>query len=640
MYTKKCIPQCWRIGALTLGVTYVFGGMSFSDAAPAPQGFAVYSRSEVEGTDGNEPSTGAYRRSYQSYRSSAPVAPTIPSDPPYDTVGAAPSTSAYIYPSNADRPGNAQEAAMLVACGLERRPYGSAFDGNRVSSQWKWSDVRRDSSRELEFSQLRHGAVPFQNPMCELFVLRRMYEQGGASSVQYRCQLRRNEYASAMRNIQAGRGTASSGFGLLDKVMASRSSQNNQTICRSPGSEDLFACATQDYTNQALNGPLQSEMASGIMDICNSYNANMTPSQSYYNAGIVPGGGGFCGQSGGVTVLMENEPWYKTVLSAAVGALKVAGPLYVINKANQRREQTSQMAIAENSKLGFPSGVTGAGIGGMGMMYGGYGAGFGGGTMCGMPPYLGCAGGGFNALGYGNMIGSQFGVAGYNGLQGYYPQMSLNAGLYNGGGIGGIGGVGGLNGFGTLNGGVGGLPYGGGGFGAGGPIGAVPMLNGGGPMIGNGFGGLPYGGGGFGGAPFMGGGAGGLPGPFGTLSNGASGGWAPSGSMMGANPWGPQGQFGQAPYWGTNMGNGYAGANNGYFQDSAYAQQARAIENNNRYAQLYGNLVTDSQSNSNNLRNTASSYYSGSYSTGAGFQYYPAYNPQPYIPQPLPQQIK
>jgi hypothetical protein len=513
-----------------------------------------------------------------------------------------------------ERSGDATEAAMLVACSLERRPYGSPFVDGRVASNWRWSEVRRDPRREIEFSQRRHGSAPFESPMCELFMLKRMLEQGGNSSLIYRCELVRDELYRSYAHIQSGGSTGAASFGLLDSIMGSRSSENNERICRNPSTDELFACATEDLNSHLGNTAKQRQAAEQVMNLCRSRGANMNSAASYFNAGIIPGGN-FCGQmggggfggGGGVAVIQSHEPWYKTVLSAGLGALKVLGPLKVLNDGHKRREQTSQLAINRNADLGFPSVVQGAGAWGGGGGIGGHGC-MGYGTCGGNAGIMlgGNNGGFYPGVGGGFSIGASggWGMGGGAGTCGVPPYAPWAQGCgFNGGGfMGGVGG--GVNGLGL------------GGFGG---VAGYPGLHG-----------YPgFGTGGFGNPGFGNQwGAGqnsGLPGPFGTL--GGTNGWSPANGGNFGNQWGAGGQFGGPSYWGTNPHNGFAGANNGHFIDTFQAQQARAINRNNRYSSLYDKEAEDAQQNAGAMWGTANSYSPG-YSNG--YNYYPPYPSIPY----------
>ncbi len=569
MYTKKSLTLVSGLGVLTIGLLCA----SIGRADPAPGEITPFKARDIY-AGGTRPSTGAEEETEEEVVETVPstgytrsIAPSIPvydepaasrphrivyrSEPPRSVV------------NSFDRSVDAQEAAMLVACSLERRPYGRAFMDGRVASNWRWSEVRRDARREIEFSQKRHGSSPFENPMCELFMLKRMLEQGGNASLTYRCELVRDDLYRSFANIQSGGASSSASFGLLDSIMGSRSAENSESICRSPNSDEIFACATEDLGSHLGNSSLQRKAAENVLNLCRARGANMNSSVGYFNAGLIPSGGGFCGPTGGgfggfgggVAVIQSQEPWYKTVLSAGLGFAKILGPLKVLSDGHKMREETSQLAINRNADLGFPSVVQGAGTwggggglngcGGYGTCTGGGGGFYAGGSGCGMPPMMACGSGG---------------------------------GGYYGGGGGGYGGVAGYPGYG------GGHP----GFG--------------------------------------GGGGGGLPGPWGTA--GGTNGWSPGfgGGGMGNNPWGAGGQYGGPSYWGTNYNNGYAGANNGFFQDSFNAQQARAQNRSNRYGSLYDNLGSDSRSNAGNLWDTTNSFSSG---YNGGYQYYPPYSPTP-----------
>jgi hypothetical protein len=477
---------------------------------------------------------------------------------------------------NYDRSGDPQEAAMLAACSLERRPYGKAFVEGRVASNWRWNEVKNDPRREVEFSQKRHGDTPFENPLCELFIVKRMLEQGGSASLIYRCELVRDDLARSYGNIQAGNVTSQGAFGILDSVMGSRSSDNKERVCRDPNTDELFACAMEDLGSHLGNNSMQRKAAENLMNLCRSRGANMNTTNSYFSAGLTPSGG-FCSSTGGasvntgVPVVQIQEPWYKTVLNASLGALKIIGPLKVLNDGHKRREQTSQLAINRNYKLGFPSAVSGAGMWGGTGGCSGYGTcGGNGGIVVGGG--MGGCGGGFCG---GGAIGGGYGMGVGMGTCGTPPYAPWSQGCGGGGYYGGMG--------------TGG--YGMGGYGG---VASYPGLYG-----------------------YPGMAAGGMPGPFGT--NGGGNGWSPG---MYGNPWGMGGQYGQPSYWGTGYGNGMAGGTNGYYVDSYNAQMARSTNRSNRYGQLYDNLGTDSRGNAGNLWNTTSSY-------SGGYSYYPPYSSVP-----------
>ena len=532
MYTKKSLIPFSRGWALL--IIPLLNSVSFAntpDITPIKAGEAKNAYASRDSNDDDDmPSTGASRE--------------LASEP--STGGFMPSTGGGGGGSYS-RSGDPEEAAMLVACGLERRPYGRPFSNGRVASNWRWSEVRRDARREIEFSQRRHGSTGFESALCELFIMKRMLEQGGKASLTYRCELVRNDLHRSYANLQAGGGSAGA-FGLLDGLMSSGSSDSGERACRNPGTDEIFACATDSIGAGLGNSSRQRQAAENVLNLCVSNGARMGSNTGYYNAGIIANGNGFCNPAGvysvgnGIAVIQQPpEPWYKTVLNAGLGFFKVWAPLKTLNDAHERREETSQMAIAANTKLGFPSAVQGSGMWG-GTSGGCMGYGCGGGYMGG-----GCMGGACGGYMGGGCMGSNCGGGGYmGGTCGMPPYYSCGGG---GGYYPGVGYPGGYP-----------------------PMGGYPGM-------------------GYPGMGYPGYGSGGVPGPFGTLGGG--------------NGWSPNGGYG----YGAGYGAGYGyGGNSGYYVDSYNAQAARAQNRSNRYADLYSDYGQDARTNSGSMKNTVNSF--------------------------------
>ncbi len=452
-------------------------------------------------------------------------------------------------------------AAIVGVCGWAKHlPRGNAFDrDNRLQGQWDGLEVEDYGYRR---SFANKGYV---NPLCEMFLLAQIRrDNNGLSKFKDRCEAVRDDLHDSL----AGDSSAADGvgnFSALDAFFGSSSgdSSYSEDPCEYADQESndvRFACRVLEVRDTTNSESALKNFAKQIIRECEKAGLDMrrrmTQAEyaSYAQAGIHYQGG-YCGQPGGPIIIQQQNKWYDTLANTVLGLTKTIGPLWVMNDAHKRQASNARLAIQYNKDLGFPSAVTagsqgwGSGGGGYGYGAGGYGGGGGGyyggggygytghGGACGIgycPGNGGWAGGPWGGPGAGGMGHGGFGGGGRIGGN----PWGAGAGGRGIAGAGGIGGAGGMPG-----------PYGtaGGGNGWGGP---------GGAGYGNGY---PYGAGGAGG-PY--GAAGGMPGPYGT-AGGGNGWYSPNGYMgngVGANgmpygnqygQWGPGGQYGQTPFYGS-----------------------------------------------------------------------------------------
>lgn len=506
----------------------------------------------------------------------------------------------------------ADEAAMMIACRLENAPSRTPFSRREGTVTEKWKFTSANKAYNWEFSAKRHGGKPFENALCEQFVLSRLESQKGREAVKERCEDIKDDLFMAnqeMARSGAAASTADASFGSLSDVLSSsrRSSEDDDAEDSDSGpcgdtiaDEDSMACAHRLIVEELASDSRQKKAAREIAARCTRLGADMRPklSMSQYSqmtgAGLDAYGGGMCYPSHGPIIIEQKNQWYDTLGNVTLGLAKVLAPTLTMWDIAKRQQSNARYAIDANRALGFPV-ITTAGSTAMGGGLGMGGCGFGTG---------GC--GGF----YGGHGGAFYPGAGYTGMGGGCPIGACygNGGMvvggtgvpWAGGGFGGgacavppylpsymgCGAAGGLGG--GFGGGIGGGFGGGIGGGLGGGIG-FPGIGGGtfypGGGIGGGWGGGGYPGGGWGGGfPGAGyGGAGGMPGPYGT--NGGPTGWE--------SPYGP-GTAAGAPQHAANPG-----FNAQYMQMQAQmyqayaAQVARQARQQASAAKLYQNTLDD-----------------------------------------------
>ncbi len=489
------------------------------------------------------------------------------SDKDYGT-GTPPSTGGGGHSGGSLDDSEVDRAAIIAQCGWTGRlPRGNPFErGGSLSLAWQ------DSYLDINKFQWSRSFAnsDYRNSLCEMFLLQNLRrDNNGLAKFRDRCEAIRETVLEEV----AGSGNDSSqvgNFSALDAFFGSSSGgdggggeQSCDDVDVMSGNE-RFACRvlavreTVDSPN-ALKG-----FAKSILKECEKAGADMRRrmSQSQYNSYASSGVhfmGGQCGGGGGggVVVIQQQNKWYDTLANTTLGLTKVIAPLWVMNDANKRANQTAQMALSYNKELGFPSGsYSGSGIGGMYGSGGGYGYGGGGygytghGGAC---PYGQCGGNGGIIVGggggfYGPGMGGGFGGGGVMGGTCGVPPYAPWSGQFGGCGGGGMigGGLGGGFG-GGMGGGTGGSYAGGNPWLNGGAAGRYPgsVYSGGTP----GFYGPGGAGGGWGGNG-LGSGVGGMPGPFGSLNGGN--GWGGNGANMGQ--WGPGGLYGQTPFYGSGAG--------------------------------------------------------------------------------------
>ena len=557
-------------------------------------------------------------------------------------------------------PTEAQEAGLIAACGLEQAPGGTPFNRDKsLKDSWNWEKEKDGKLKNFQFSTRRHAKKGVENPVCEQYVMAKLYSRSGKGAVVDRCQNVRDQiflWNQDMNQGQAGDSSPDTSLSALGSFWSSSSSgssgesaRDEKCLGEDTADADKFACAYLDYKDNLDSDSTKKAAVKQLIGYCVKLGANMTPSKDAYkqyqamaNSGMDIYGNGFCGGSGrgyagGPIIVQQQESTLKTVTNGILGALKIGLPVAAMWDANRRENSNARLAIGYNHDLGFPSAVTsgqgggvGYGYGGGGYGYGGGGYGYGGGGgygyggvpmgytgMGGACPYGNCYGNGGISLGGNIGFGS--------GACGVPPYVSTYTGC--GGGVGIGGGFGGGMGGGGIPIGVGGGGFGGGGIpigvggggynpyamgGGGIPIGVgggggynpYAMGNGGGGYnpyaIGNGGGGYnPYGMGNGGGGynPYAGGGAG-LPGPYGTANGGN--GW-PNGSM---GPNGYNGNGGNGYYGpGSNLGQGSWGGGSAPFNAAAVNAQAQMYQ---AYAAQMARQATQIKQAATEYQNTLS----------------------------------
>jgi len=459
--------------------------------------------------------------------------------------------------------GAIDHAAIIGQCGWTGRlPRGNPYD-NSGSLSLAWQEGYLDVS-VFQWRRSFAGSS-FQNSMCEMFLLEQLRkDNNGLAKFRDRCEAIRADLLEELNGDESGSsnvGNFSASQAFFGSSSSSSGGFDSASSCVDAdvmSGNERFACRVLALRDIESSPNTLKDYAKKIMADCKKAGADMrrrmsrAEYNSYANSGVSYMGG-YCGApGGGVVVVQQQNKWYDTLANTALGLTKVIAPLWVMNDANKRANQTAQMALTYNKELGFPSGsYSGTGVGGMGGYgYGGGGYGYTGhGGAC---PYGQCGGNGGIIVGggMGGVIGGGVGgpIGGTCGVPPYAPWAQN----YGGCGVGG-GGIGG-----GIGGGVGAPGFGGNPWLNGGAAGRYPgsVYTGGSPGF------YGPGGMGLGGA----GAVGGMPGPFGTLNGGN--GWGGAGANMGQ--WGPGGLYGQTPF--------YGGAAGGYDAQQAtlMAQQMQA----------------------------------------------------------------
>lgn len=556
---------------------------------------------------------------------------------------------------------SAGEAAMAVACGYASKPAGEPLtrDGTEVRESWKWEEGKKVTKIELTASKAKK--LPYKNPLCEEFILIKLEDSlgtGGKKAVQARCERIRDDLFNSNEELRKGGGdSGGAGLSLRDALDSGRrhkgdDAEDKVSACESDDSDGVtdFACKYKEQRELLDDTAAQRQAAKEIVSLCKSRGADMTISwdtyASYTGSGLDAYGGGYCGNRGGPIIVRKENKWYDTLGNVVLGMTKVLAPVASMTYISYLQQQNAGRAIDANKALGFPSGVTAGqsgmfGVGGFGGGCAGgcaggglYGGGIGGvyGSCHGGSIYGGSGCGGYlGGLGGGGLIGpGGYGVGGLGGcascagIGGGYPYGLGGPGGYYGGGLGGgiAGGCGytGLAGGcpygaaygngGILVGGTGMGPYGG--MYGGAQCGVPPYTAsgcgiGGAGQVGYPYGtaGYPYGAGGYGaGSPY---GGGNLLNPYGTM-NGANG--------VG-NPWGPNGMYGQAPYWGSNGFNANYAAQQAQMYQNWAVQMARQSTQSAQYARLYQDNMKDLQK----VQDKAYQSYAAYQQASAGMMY-------------------
>ncbi len=525
-------------------------------------------------------------------------------------------------------------AAIIGECGWAGRLPSSAPFENNGDLRGSWSIL---TLSKYEWRR-NYGGKPYVNALCERFLLAQIRkDNNGLSKFKDRCEEIKDDLYDAIGgddgNSNVGQFSSADFFG--SSGGGDDFSSNHCDDVDSLQMHERFGCRVLQVRDTTGSANALKTFAKQILKECEKAGADMRKRMSYsqydsYSQGGLHYMGGACGAPGGPIVIQQQNKWYDTLANTVLGLTKTIGPLWVMNDAHKRQASNARLAIENNTALGFPSAVTagsqgwGYGQGGYGYGAGGYGGGYGG--------YYG--GGGYGYTGHGGSCGV-----------GYCPG--------NGGFGGGPWGAGG--GYGGGGGRIGGNPWmGAGGIGGGRGTAGMPGPYGtaGG---GNGWGG-PGGAGGYGG---LGSGIGGMPGPYGTAAGGN--GWqSPNGYMgngVGYNglpygnqygQWGPGGQYGQTPFYGS-------GASQMSAQQAAmmaqqmqqYAQMVQrqastAQKAQQRYQQDLSNLnkqygksyqsymaaqMAASGLNGINGGGAGGGYYSsGAYQTQGSGYYYPPYS--------------
>ena len=533
--------------------------------------------------------------------------------------------------------GEIDRAAIIAQCGWTGRlPRGNPFDSTGALTV-SWQDSYLNVSK-FRWSR-SFGGSSYNNAMCEMFLLEQVRkDSNGLAKFRDRCESIREDLLSELKGDESG----SSNVGNFSAAQAffgssGSSAGGNEGVSACDDSDvmsgnERFACRVLALQDIESSPNTLKDYAKKIMADCKKAGADMRRrmSRSEYNSYASSGVhymGGQCGGGGsGVVVIQQQNKWYDTLANTALGLTKVIAPLWVMNDANKRLNETSQLALKYNKELGFPSGqYAGTGIGGA-YGYGGSGYGYG--------------GGGYGYTGHGGAC--PYGYCGGNGGIQVGGGIGMHGGGYQGGGMHG----GGYQGGGMIPGGTCGVPpyapwsgqYGGCGGGGGG------MYNGG--VVGNAGSGNPWGAGrgpggmyaggtpgfyGPGGAGYNGGmggaGVGGMPGAWGTLNGGN--GWNNGGSM---GQWGPGGLYGQTPFMGGGA-NGYdaqqatlmAQQMQQYYQtiqrqaDLAAKTQSRYRDDLGALQKTYGKSYQSymaAQNASYGLNNTMGGGYMGGYNSG------------------------
>jgi hypothetical protein len=479
---------------------------------------------------------------------------------PIDTLpGSGGNSGGYLDDSEVDT------AAIVAQCGWTGRlPRSQPFDrGGALSSGWQSLNINQFQwNRSFSHSSYR-------NAMCEMFLLEQVRrDANGLSKFRDRCESIREDLLSELGNDDSGQsnignfsasqaffGGSSGGGSAFD----GSSSQCDDADVASGNTR--FACRVLTLRDIESSPNTLKDYAKKIMADCKKAGADMRRrmTQSEYNSYASSGVhymGGMCGGvGGGVVVLQQQNKWYDTLANTALGLTKVIAPMWVMNDANKRANQTAQMALKFNKELGFPSGqYSGTGVG-MGMGYGYGGGGFGYTGHGGACPFGYCGGNGGVIVG-GGLYGPGAGYGYGNGVLGGtcgVPPYAPWSGAY--------GGCGSSVGY---NGGVSGNPWL-----TGGAAGRYPgsVFTGGTPGF--------YNGAGFGatGNTF------GMPGALGTLNGGN--GWGGVGANMGQ--WGPGGTYGQTAFYGSGA--------NPYYTQQANLMQQQMME----YAQASQRRVDQAQ---------------------------------------------
>ena len=546
-------------------------------------------------------------------------------------------TSALVAPNARAELSDKIEDINLTAIAFECGVYGGGFNGEFFNSKneptnslksFVATQVKRDFNAKKDKSKLENAG--YKSPVCEMFVLNALGSQD-TDLAKERCESIRDplfiEKNANKITGSNGKEAAKPNFSMSSFAFSGSSSQGNGADVAGEGPCDpetlptlagdnapaiKFGCMSQSFREREKK---DKKALQTVLLTCAQLGVNMNEVKpetytSLANSGLDAMGGGYCGYRGGGPIIIRREKNnLETVLNASLGALKVLAPMYVMHKAFNKHEQTAQMAINNNYALGFPSAVY-AGSGGGGWGGGGCGGGGGwggggcgggnggvivggGGGFCGggmaMPGMCG-GGGGHMGPGWGGGGGGGYLPPGGGGCACITAPCICGGGGGGGGGqvIGGgpcglppmapwYGGCGG--GGGSMNGGPG---WGGGGNGFPGPGGTLGGGNGWGGGAGGG--GVPGWGGGTN-MPGWGNQGNGFPGPGGTLGGGN--GWGSGGN----NPYGYNGQFGQAPHWGAQNGQN---ANYAAQQAAEWERQAasmmRAAEDARRKAQLYSSV--------------------------------------------------
>lgn len=463
------------------------------------------------------------------------------------------------------------EAAWLTACGFadpptRTNPFVQNDAGLLLDDPWRW-EAGNPRTRNLRVDSSLSTAPVSRYPLCELWAMKKL--SGPGVGLETRCKKLQRE--NAFQAFGSGSGTRS--FSALDKFEGDEmtgGSAQSYDLCDeySSSSAHAFACAflkRRDALDQAF--AKQNEASVQVVQICQEElrRASLNPSmpgdyrvaspeyRRNIEAGVDWRGGAYCAPQGPI-IVQQQESLSRNILNFMTAAVKtLPQQIGMYNIAKMGKENEAR-AMDHNAKLGFPSAVdqnfttqafTNGGLWGGGLWGGGAGGGL----------WSGGAGGGL----WGGAGGGVCGVPPY--APWYSGCGQVGGGIYGAGGQIGAG----------WGGGFGGMPYGSGfqghpyglGFGTNAANFPSPFgtLNGGGQWNPNG---------GFGQGFYGNNGAGAFPGPYGTLNGGN--GWPNGGAL---NPWGANGNFGQAPFWGSNNpGNAdLLGAQAGYYE--RMAAQAR-----------------------------------------------------------------